>query len=142
KVNLKKKKILALTSIFGEESFQRETTDTNDSDTSFPTYILKLSLDDNSNNIIINNSNSSNKELTIRFYFPLGYPSEEPPIYEILSVYCGVMKIDNLIRLEIDQNFRKLFVPGEVVIFSWIEWLKDYLLNKLEKEFFSLININ
>ncbi|CAH1765343.1 14942_t:CDS:10 [Entrophospora sp. SA101] len=143
-VTLKEDEILAITSIFGEDSFQKEEEEkkATDSVSSFSTYIFKLSLDDN-NSITTNNNNvGSKKELKIRFYFSLDYPSDEPPIYEILSVYCGVMKIDDLIRLEIDQNFRKLFVPGEVVIFSWIEWLKDYLLNKLLEEEFSSININ
>ncbi|CAI2167834.1 11179_t:CDS:2 [Funneliformis geosporum] len=132
---LQEEEFLALTSIFGEVSFQAVSE-------SYPSYIFKLSLDNSINDIETTNviDNKSSKNLTLRFHFPPNYPSSEPPNYEIVSLYCGTLKIDQNIKDEIEKNFNQLFVPGEVVIFSWIEWLQDFIKTKIDNED-GLINI-
>src|SRR2546421_98007 len=114
---LQQEEFVALSSIFGEEAFQVDTF----SSEPYPVYIFKLSLGN------YFEPNKNNKSITLRFYFPLEYPSSEPPSYEITSLYYGTLKIDQNIKDDIEKNFKKLFIPGEVVIFSWIEWLQDYM---------------
>ncbi|CAB4423604.1 unnamed protein product [Rhizophagus irregularis] len=109
---LQQEEFVALSSIFGEEAFQLDTF----SSEPYLAYTFKLSLE---NNVILpeeksniteqdrNFINKSSREFTLRFHFPPEYPSSEPPSYEIKSLYC-------------------------VVIFSWIEWLQDFMINKLK----------
>ncbi|CAG8441079.1 2428_t:CDS:2 [Funneliformis caledonium] len=129
---LQQEEFLALSSIFGEASFQAET----HLSESYPSYIFKFSLENSINDVETTAimDNKSSKDLTLRFHLPPNYPSSQPPIYEILSLYCGTLKIDQNIEDEIEKNFNQLFVPGEVVIFSWIEWLQDYMKTKLDNE--------
>ncbi|KAG2175919.1 hypothetical protein INT44_000397 [Umbelopsis vinacea] len=84
------------------------------------TYHFTLRLDDEA-------TLRSPRLVVIDFHIPEVYPSSTPPVYEITSVYCGTQKIDASVREEIDTNFKAMFVPGEVVLFEWINWLKDYL---------------
>jgi putative IMPACT (imprinted ancient) family translation regulator len=144
---LQQEEFVALSSIFGEEAFQLDTF----SSEPYLAYTFKLSLENNippeeKSNIIEqdrNFINKSSRELTIRFYFPPEYPSSEPPSYEIKSLYCGTLKIDQKIKDDIEKTFKQLFIPGEVVIFSWIEWLQDFMVNKLkiyENEDAAIIN--
>ncbi|GBB87175.1 hypothetical protein RclHR1_13610003 [Rhizophagus clarus] len=135
---LQQEEFVALSSIFGEEAFQSD----NFSFEPYLAYIFKLSLENNNTifpeekqNIVEqgrNLINRSSRELTIRFCFPPEYPSSEPPSFEIKSLYCGTLKIDQNIKDDIEKNFKQLFIPGEVVIFSWIEWLQDFMINKLK----------
>ncbi|RGB32633.1 ribosomal protein S5 domain 2-type protein [Rhizophagus diaphanus] len=134
---LQQEEFVALSSIFGEEAFQLDTF----SSEPYLAYTFKLSLE---NNVILpeeksniteqdrNFINKSSREFTLRFHFPPEYPSSEPPSYEIKSLYCGTLKIDQSIKDDIEKNFKRLFIPGEVVIFSWIEWLQDFMINKLK----------
>ncbi|RIA89023.1 ribosomal protein S5 domain 2-type protein [Glomus cerebriforme] len=128
---LQEDEVIALVSIFGEEVFQIDDA----SSEPYPAYVFKLSLENNINTVIEQDRNlniKSTKELTLRFYFPPEYPSSDPPRFEIKSLYCGTLKIDQNIKDDIEKNFKQLFIPGEVVIFSWIEWLQDYIINKLK----------
>ncbi|KAG9073336.1 hypothetical protein KI688_001128 [Linnemannia hyalina] len=76
-----------------------------------------------------NHRKSSTKELEFRIYFPAGYPETNttPPVHEIVSIYYGTLRLTDAMLREIDQGLEDCFVPGEVVVFSWIEWLRTYL---------------
>ncbi|KAF9922967.1 hypothetical protein BGZ65_009220, partial [Modicella reniformis] len=69
------------------------------------------------------------KELEFRIYFPEGYPETNisAPVHEIVSIYYGSLRLTDAIIQEIDQGLGQCFVPGEVVVFSWIEWLRIFL---------------
>lgn len=85
------------------------------------TYHFTLRLDDEADHL------RSPRLVVIDFHIPEAYPSSTMPVYEITSVYCGTQKIDASVREEIDTNLKAMFVPGEVVLFEWINWLKDFL---------------
>ncbi|KAI9255510.1 ribosomal protein S5 domain 2-type protein [Sporodiniella umbellata] len=68
----------------------------------------------------------SPRTLTLTFYLPPNYP-QTMPVYQVHSVYCGAKKIDKELLESIDQGFHSLFTPGQVVLFEWIDWLKDYV---------------
>ncbi|KAI8900062.1 ribosomal protein S5 domain 2-type protein [Globomyces pollinis-pini] len=71
-------------------------------------------------------------EVQINFKFLPSYPMEIPE-FTIKFPYINQSTIDSSKQLErecmedIQDNFHRLFQPGEVVLFEWIEWLKDYL---------------
>ncbi|KAG0215419.1 hypothetical protein BGX28_010124 [Mortierella sp. GBA30] len=131
---------LAIVSIYGPSSFyaipghpKAQTT---------PAYTLRVSLEepdfdydpttqDSHQPIHLggNRISRNTKELELAIYFPQGYPESNTsaPIYEIVSIYYGTLRLtDDMIR-EIGQGLEECYVPGEVVIFSWIEWLRTYL---------------
>jgi RWD domain/Uncharacterized protein family UPF0029 len=85
------------------------------------TYHFTLRLDEEADHL------RSPRLVVIDFHIPEAYPSSNMPVYEITSVYCGTQKIDASVREEIDANLKAMFVPGEVVLFEWINWLKEYL---------------
>ncbi|KAG0215203.1 hypothetical protein BGX33_001368 [Mortierella sp. NVP41] len=72
---------------------------------------------------------SNTKDLDFRIYFPAGYPetNTSAPVHEIVSIYYGTLRLTDAMIREIDQGLEDCFVPGEVVVFSWIEWLRTYL---------------
>ncbi|KAF9428516.1 hypothetical protein BGZ94_002097 [Podila epigama] len=113
-----------------------------------PVYALKVSLEEpdfdydpttefNNNNNNNNNNHNHNplttknarKELEFRIYFPEGYPehNRSAPVHEIVSIYYGTLRLDSTMLQEIDRGLEECFVAGEVVVFSWIEWLRSYL---------------
>ncbi|CAG8513329.1 6120_t:CDS:2 [Paraglomus occultum] len=116
--------LLALSSIFGDESFYPV-----DPNNPLSPYILKINLTSDSTSQTF----SSAKSITLTLYFPSTYPSQDPPVYEISSLYCGTLKIGDEIKEEIHEKFKKLFIPGEVIIFQWAEWLREYMERKLEE---------
>ncbi|KAF9974953.1 hypothetical protein BGZ73_001541 [Actinomortierella ambigua] len=69
------------------------------------------------------------KELELRVFFPAGYPEQvsEPPVHEIVSIYYGAIRITPSMVDEINAGLAESYVPGEVVIFNWMEWLKAWL---------------
>lgn len=85
------------------------------------TYHFTLRLDEEADHL------RSPRLVVIDFHIPESYPSSTMPVYEITSVYCGTQKIDASVREEIDTNLKAMFVPGEVVLFEWINWLKEFL---------------
>jgi len=93
------------------------------------TYHFTLRLDDDDDA-----DARSPRLIVIEFHVPEQYPSASMPIYEITSVYCGTRKIEPHVRKEIDDQLQAMFVPGEVVLFEWINWLKDYLEATYTKE--------
>jgi hypothetical protein len=144
---------LAIVSIYGPSSFyalsgSSDTVTTAGQPQDTPVYTLKVSLEepdfdfdptstDNNNN---NNAfggysknsdilNKVRKELEFRIYFPKGYPETNPsaPVHEIVSIYYGNLRLTDAILQEIDQGLEQCFVPGEVIVFSWIEWLRTFL---------------
>lgn len=146
---------LAIVSIYGPASFYALPTGSNSKKNNksavpdTPVYTLKVSLEepdfdydpttaslteDLSRTTITSgggggNHKSSTKELEFRIYFPAGYPevNTTPPVHEIVSIYYGTLRLTDVMLREIDQGLEDCFVPGEVVVFSWIEWLRTYL---------------
>ncbi|CAG8544480.1 2445_t:CDS:2 [Acaulospora morrowiae] len=119
--------ILALSSIFGQESVIPV-----NQASPYLSYNFRLSLESDLSYEF--NKSSTVNSIILNFHFPEDYPSASPPIYEIVSLYCGTLRIDNKIRNEIDEKFKELFIPGKVVIFEWIEWLRELLSQKLAEE--------
>jgi hypothetical protein len=75
----------------------------------------------------------SPRTLTVRFFLPPTYPSHDLPVYEITSKYCGAKKINDDMMDAIDAGFQSLFEKGEVVLFGWIDWLREYLEENVDK---------
>ncbi|KAF9175094.1 hypothetical protein BGX21_007724 [Mortierella sp. AD011] len=133
---------LAIVSIYGPSSFY-SLAGTGTSPESPPVYTLKVSLEDpnfdfdpastdenqNSTGASSTNFSRNRKELEFRIYFPEGYPetNSSAPVHEIVSIYYGTLRLTDSIIQEIDQGLDQCFVPGEVVVFSWIEWLRSFL---------------
>lgn len=144
---------LAIVSIYGPASFYAlptgNTTNKNIKSTApavqdTPVYTLKVSLEepdfdydpttdflteDLSRTSLGGSHKSSNKELEFRIYFPAGYPETNTtaPVHEIVSIYYGTLRLTDTMLREIDLGLEDCFVLGEVVVFSWIEWLRTYL---------------
>ncbi|KAF9324594.1 hypothetical protein BGZ91_002861 [Linnemannia elongata] len=147
---------LAIVSIYGPASFYALPTGSNSkkknnksTEPDTPVYTLKVSLEepdfdydpttaslteDLARTTIAsagrgNHKKSNIKELEFRIYFPAGYPETNttPPVHEIVSIYYGTLRLTDAMLREIDQGLEDCFVPGEVVVFSWIEWLRTYL---------------
>lgn len=141
---------LAIVSIYGPSSFYKCATSAaataaisnNSIQTPPPVYTLKVSLEepdfdydplssDQGNNHSNNfSSTKGNKEeLELLLYFPEGYPETNTtaPIHEIVSIYYGNLRLTDWMIREIDQGLEGCFVPGEVIVFSWVEWLRTYL---------------
>ncbi|CAG8478367.1 3779_t:CDS:2 [Racocetra persica] len=113
--SLQQEELLALTSIFGTDSFKVNNINELEE---FKSYSFKLSLENESAST--SQSNRSENSLTLQFYLPQNYPSSKPT-YEITSLYCGTLKIDNKLRNEIDEKFKELFVPDESTDFPMIK---------------------
>ncbi|KAG0254645.1 hypothetical protein BG011_005615 [Mortierella polycephala] len=110
---------------------------------SSPVYTLRVSLEEpdfdydptsiechqtNNNTGDISQRNRSKKELELCIYFPRDYPdTENAPVHEIVSIYYGAQRLTDDMIQEINHGLDQCFVPGEVVVFSWIEWLRTYL---------------
>ncbi|RUS21359.1 hypothetical protein BC937DRAFT_92926 [Endogone sp. FLAS-F59071] len=121
---LQEEERLALTSIFGDSAYVP--------DPRYPhTYILTLDLDDSFDSPPIR---SSPRTLHIGLHMPSTYPSRESPLYEITSVYCGTMRVTDEMLRTVDEGFRARFVLGEVVVFEWAGWLREYFEKRFEEE--------
>lgn len=121
---LQEEERLALTSIFGDSAYVP--------DPRYPhTYILTLDLDDSFDSPP---TRSSPRTLHIGLHMPSTYPSREQPLYEITTVYCGTMRVTDDMLRTVDEGFRARFVLGEVVVFEWAGWLKEYFERKFEEE--------
>ncbi|CAO3570678.1 unnamed protein product [Mortierella alpina] len=135
---------LAIVSIYGPSSFYPISTKASNAPSS-PAYTLRVSLEEpdfdydpttalqDTAQVHSRSSNAHSsknvKELELAVYFPPGYPETNTtaPVHEIVSIYYGTLRLtDDMIR-EIDEGLEACFVPGEVVVFSWIEWLRTYL---------------
>lgn len=65
--------------------------------------------------------------VVLDFHVPDSYPSTTMPVYEITSMYCGTHKISDDVRERIHNHLSTMFVAGQVVLFEWIDWLKEFL---------------
>ncbi|KAJ8661481.1 hypothetical protein O0I10_002747 [Lichtheimia ornata] len=119
---LQEEEILALQAIYGEHCIQ--------SDPNAPHgYNVTINLDDEEEAT----ATLSPRILVVRFFLPETYPSQDPPVYEVTSVYCGTHRVDASMIETIDREFAQLFSPRQVVLFEWISWLRDYLEAHVEK---------
>ncbi|KAI8968568.1 ribosomal protein S5 domain 2-type protein, partial [Mycotypha africana] len=89
-------------------------------------YIFTLNLDEDKPEL------RSPRKVLVRFFLPPTYPSRDMPVYEISSIYCGIRKIDEDMLDAIDAGFQSLFTPTVVVLFEWINWLREYLEQEVE----------
>ncbi|KAI9499527.1 ribosomal protein S5 domain 2-type protein [Zychaea mexicana] len=119
--DLQEEEYMALEAIYGPDVVKKENESSDDA------YIVTINLDDDDETL------KSPRIVVVRFFLPPTYPSNDPPIYEVSSVYCGTHRIDNTMLDKIDNEFQAMFQPGEVVLFAWISWLRDYLENEVEK---------
>jgi uncharacterized membrane protein len=78
-------------------------------------------------------------EYSIRFSFPDDYPDVNPPSFSLKMP--PLFHTSNQIEWEkktlalVKDAMKQMFIPGEPLIFDFVEWLSDYLCNlKLEKE--------
>ncbi|KAL0087550.1 ribosomal protein S5 domain 2-type protein [Phycomyces blakesleeanus] len=106
--------VLALEAIFGPEVFQKD-------NQSPDAFIYTLNLDEDTPDL------KSPRILVVRFFLPPTYPRTDMPFYEISSVYFGQLKVDQAMVDDINRGFQELFQPGQVVLFEWINWLREYL---------------
>ncbi|KAF9438427.1 hypothetical protein BGZ76_007951 [Entomortierella beljakovae] len=139
----------AIVSIYGPSSFyplERKSTSTKTTaslEDSLAVYTLKVSLEEPDFDFDPTTEDNSQqqqqqqqqqhknnqKELEFRLYFPKGYPESatSAPVHEIVSIYYGTLRLTDSILQEIDQGLDQCYVPGEVVVFTWIEWLRTFL---------------
>ncbi|KAL0078771.1 ribosomal protein S5 domain 2-type protein [Phycomyces blakesleeanus] len=111
--------VLALEAIFGPEVFQKD-------NQSPDAFIYTLNLDEDTPDL------KSPRILVVRFFLPPTYPRTDMPFYEISSVYFGQLKVDQAMVDDINRGFQELFQPGQVVLFEWINWLREYLESKTQ----------
>ena len=123
---LQEEEYMALEAIYGPEAIKKEKGQHKDD--SDP-YVFTINLDDDQDEQDVR----SPRTLVLRFFFPPTYPSQDPPVYEVSSVYCGTHRVDDTMLKKIDDEFRTLFQPGEVVLFEWINWLREFLESEIEK---------
>ncbi|ORY91266.1 ribosomal protein S5 domain 2-type protein [Syncephalastrum racemosum] len=106
---------LALEAIYGPESIQADPE-------SPDAYICTINVDQEDEAQV-----KSPRLLVLRFFLPATYPSTTPPVYQVSSVYCGPRRVDDEMLQTIEREFQSMFTPGQVVLFEWITWLRDYL---------------
>ncbi|KAF9585283.1 hypothetical protein BGW38_003081 [Lunasporangiospora selenospora] len=135
---------LAIVSIYGPSAFYPLPSESS-LNNGAAIYALKVSLEEpdfDYDPTAEGNTNSGHppnnrKELELRVYFPQGYPESNvstPPLHEIVSIYYGTLRLTDTHIQEIGQGLESCFVPGEVIVFSWIEWLRSYLEQLEEQE--------
>jgi hypothetical protein len=119
---LQNEEMEALEAIY-PESFEKDTT------TPDAAFIYTLNLDQDLDQDQIR----SPRKVVVKFFLPPTYPNQDMPVYEIASIYCGTKKIDEAMLDAIDIGFQSLFQMGEVVLFEWISWLREYLEENVER---------
>ncbi|KAK9814487.1 hypothetical protein WJX72_006663 [[Myrmecia] bisecta] len=58
--------------------------------------------------------------VTLRVHLPANYPSQAPPVAELLGA-----RLASDLQPWAVQQLEALFTPGEVVLYNWVEWLKE-----------------
>eukprot|EP00891_Asterochloris_glomerata_P005293 jgi/Astpho2/5293/Aster-x1287 len=58
--------------------------------------------------------------LRLQVFLPINYPGRAAPVAEL----TGQRLLDGE-RSNVLQHLQQLFTPGEVVLFSWVEWLRE-----------------
>ncbi|KAJ3221223.1 hypothetical protein HK099_003675, partial [Clydaea vesicula] len=78
--------------------------------------------------------------VSIHFIIPDSYPKTKPfysihTCWPVKSAGPGTFKTLQQVDLNyINENFEGLFVENEVVLFEWIEWLRNYLQQNFAEE--------
>ncbi|KAJ3299882.1 hypothetical protein HK104_006239 [Borealophlyctis nickersoniae] len=108
-LDLQEEEIVALSAIYGPDDFSVETQDT----TSSPSRTLSVTL------------HLSPGSLSFKCHIPSDYPSVSAPVYELIP--RGRWQVSDETRAEIDAGLQDLFVPGEVVVFSWVAFAQEVL---------------
>ncbi|SAL96708.1 hypothetical protein [Absidia glauca] len=115
---LQEEELLAVCAIYGDSILQKDEHDSTDDQS---VYLLTLNVDQD------DPDTKSPRIMVLRLFLPSTYPSTDMPVFEIASLYCGHRKVDTTMTLAIQQGFEALFQTGQVVLFEWIQWLRDYI---------------
>lgn len=115
---LQQEELLAVCAIYGDSILQKDEHDSTDDQS---VYLLTLNVDQD------DPDTKSPRIMVLRLFLPSSYPSTDMPVFEIASLYCGHRKVDTAMTRAIQQGFETLFQAGQVVLFEWIQWLRDYI---------------
>ncbi|CAF1276620.1 unnamed protein product [Rotaria sordida] len=117
--------ILVLKSIFNEDFVLID----NENDES--TFDLIIHFDSLPNKLLLihDESNVSTElshlpPITLHITYRKTYPKIDPPLY---CIQCDYLTCDQLLSLT--NQMDKMWQSGEVIIYTWIEFLKDYFYN-------------
>lgn len=119
--DLQQEERLALEAIYGPDAVQT-------SPISDDALVLVVNIDQDAEGEV-----KSQRVMILHVFLPATYPSKEPPDFEVSSVYCGSRRVDGKMLETIKREFHNMFQPGQVVLFEWISWLRDYLESEVEK---------
>ncbi|KAI8068696.1 ribosomal protein S5 domain 2-type protein [Gongronella butleri] len=116
---------LAVCAIYGDDVLQL---DEANSTAEQAVYTLLLNIDqDNDMEDAASGAVRSPRTLQLRLFFPGTYPSADKPVFEVLSKYCGSVKVDEHMTRAIQDSLDELFLPGVVVLFDWIQAIREYM---------------
>eukprot|EP00026_Physarum_polycephalum_P011124 Phypoly_transcript_11324.p1 GENE.Phypoly_transcript_11324~~Phypoly_transcript_11324.p1 ORF type:complete len:367 (+),score=55.34 Phypoly_transcript_11324:83-1183(+) len=76
--------------------------------------------------IAVVSTNTNLTPLVLNFTYPTDYPSKECPVFTVAGMWLTEKQISQL-----SDHLRCLFVPGEVVVYSWADWLRENTLSFL-----------
>jgi hypothetical protein len=77
----------------------------------------------------LNHSSICSPLLTFQFWYPEAYPSHESPGYSIIS-----NRITRQQKMEMDEQLRQMFEPGTMVMYQWIEHVRNFVYNELAEQ--------
>eukprot|EP01136_Pigoraptor_vietnamica_P039954 Opistho-1_new@11316 len=69
------------------------------------------------------------RPLTVRLVLPSGYPSSCAPLFEIVSDWA-TSEPAHAVCIATGLDDMAAQATGEVVLFRWIEWLREYVADK------------
>ncbi|CAF5207859.1 unnamed protein product, partial [Rotaria magnacalcarata] len=128
--------ILVLRSIFNEDFVSVDNVDHQS------TFNLIVRFDSLPEKILLihNQTNASTEvshlpPITLRITYRNTYPKIDPPLY---CIECDYLTCDQLSSLA--NQMDKMWMSGDVIVYTWIEFLKDYFFN-LNNQFI-LFDIN
>ncbi|CAF3201143.1 unnamed protein product [Rotaria socialis] len=128
--------ILVLRSIFNEDFVSNDNVDHQS------TFNLIVRFDSLPEKILLihNKSNASTEvshlpPITLHITYKNTYPKIDPPLY---CIECDYLTCDQLSSLA--NKMDKMWISGDVIVYTWIELLKDYFFN-LNNQFI-LFDIN
>lgn len=115
--------ILVLKSIFNKDFIS---IDNEDSQTTFD-LILRFDSLPNKILLIHEKSDASTEvshlpPITLHIIYRNSYPKIDPPLY---CIECDYLTCDQLITVASQMD--EMWQPGEVIVYTWVEWLKDYI---------------
>jgi len=70
--------------------------------------------------ITVASTNTNLTPLILNFTYPTNYPSKECPVFTVGSMWLTEKQISQL-----SDHLKNLFFPGEVVVYSWADWLRE-----------------